>query len=118
MTNIVPYQNQPYDHGSNNPLQMAIVHWVGRGWQVESQTPVQAVLVSRAPCNHVVHGLLLAANLFIGGAIAICLVWTIIIPLVWLIVLIAQGVIWAVMSKGSESRKVLTLDPHGRLHVS
>jgi hypothetical protein len=117
MTNIVPYQHYQGDPGSGN-LQVAIVQWVGRGWQVEAQTPTQAVLVSRSPCNHVVHGLLLAANFFIGGSIATCLVWTVIVPLVWLVVMIVQGVAWAVASKGSETRKVLTMDPYGRLHVS
>lgn len=119
MTNLVPYQPYPNDPGpGHNGLQVAIVQWVGRGWQVESQTPVQAVMVSRSQCNHVVHGLLLAANFFVGGTIAACLLVTIVVPMFWFVVMICQGVLWAALSSRNETRRVLTQDPYGRVHVS
>jgi len=119
MTNLVPYQQYPADPGPRNTgLQVAIVQWVGQGWQVESQTPVQAVMVSRSHCNHVVHGLLLAANFFVGGTVAVCLAITVVVPVLWFVVMVCQGVLWASMSSRSETRRVLTQDPYGRVHVS
>lgn len=130
MSEIVPYGQYPSGpdprhrpgfipgHGAMAPLQAAVAHWVGQGWQVESLTPVQAVMVAKNRCNHVLHGLLLAANFFIGGTIATCLFITIIVPVIWFAVLITQGVLWAVLGQSRETRKVLSLDPAGRIHVS
>lgn len=113
---IVPHQPSPEQ--PTDPLSAAIVQWVGAGWQVESRTATQAVLVTAKSINHVLHGMLLLGNLIIGGTCAVCLSWTIVVPVVWLLSLIAQGIVWAVMAQKKEARKVLTLDSYGRVNVS
>src|SRR5215211_5023653 len=85
---IVPYQ--PYPDQPRDPLALAVIPWVQAGWAVESRAAAQVILVSKAPCNHVLHGLLLAANFFIGGTLAACLFWTLIVPVVWFAALIGQ----------------------------
>ena len=56
-------------------LSTEIAQWVGRGYRVESQSEIQAVLVKGKPTNHVLHlllsvftlGLWLIVWLIVGG---------------------------------------------------
>ena len=112
---IVPYQ--PYPDQPRDPLALAVIPWVQAGWAVESRAAAQVILVSKAPCNHVLHGLLLAANFFIGGTLAACLFWTLIVPVVWFAALIGQGVLWIYLAGQGVTRKILTVDPYGRVHT-
>lgn len=56
----VPAQPQPMDQMVTAQLQLAgvVATWVSAGWRIESQTPIQAVMVRGRRPNHVLHLLL------------------------------------------------------------
>lgn len=53
-------QPQPLDPMATAQLQLAgaVAWWVSTGWRIESQTPIQAVMVRGRRPNHVLHLLL------------------------------------------------------------
>lgn len=122
------------DHPGSTPLQTTVAQWAAAGWRIEAQTPRQAVMTTQTRCNHVLHGLLLAGMVIIGGPIAFCLgvggavgneaegiepnSGALIGTLgLWLVVVVLQGIVWAHAAKPTVTRKVLTQDEQGAVTV-
>jgi hypothetical protein len=114
---IVPYPSYPGGQPPVTHLQMAVAHWVAQGWRVESQSPGQAVLVDRS-CNHVLHGVLFGVNFVLGGTLAGCLFFTVVVPLLWFVLVVVQAIVWISLSSRTPTRRVFTLDSGGTLHVT
>lgn len=92
---VVPGTPDPYGRAQNANMQLAAsVAWhVAAGWRVESQTTFQAVLVSGAKVNHLLH--------FVVGLFTCGFWW-----LFWILI----------AALGGESRMVLTVDDSGTVH--
>jgi hypothetical protein len=119
-----------------NNLDASIAQWVNAGWQVESRTDTQAVMVSTTKVNHVMYGLVMAGLVLIGGPAAFCVglggaygevekgassedaglaLWMVIG--VWLIVVALVGYSWARAAKPTVKRSVLMLADDGRVKL-
>jgi hypothetical protein len=90
------WQAQQQESGPDQPktqLAQAVLGYVEKGWHIESQTDLAAVLVKkRHPPNHLLHLLLTIFTLGLWG-------------IVWLIATLTAG----------EKRVALTIDEHGRI---